>query len=158
MEITYEITKDEFIEGDKLLFLKTYIHRSKQIIIILSILVFIYNLFNEKDIINFTLNTTIPIVLLILLLVVEGKIITILHEKLIAKKIETSWSGNKKLIISDGYIKYVSSPKSYEALKDNAYIYEIKEYIYIAISKRKVVIVPKNKISEEDKNFILNIK
>ena len=158
MEITYKITRDEFIKAEELLFLKTCKGRLKLLAIILSIIVFIFNLFNEKDIINFTLNTIIPIVLLVLLLVIEGKVIIIVHKKSIAKRIDKSWSGDKKdLIITEQNIKYLTSAESYEISRDKVYVYEINEYIYISISRNKVIIVPINSISEENRKLILKI-
>ena len=81
MEINYKITKGEYIEAEKLFFLRIYNRRVRLIVVGLSIFVIIYNLLNEKNIINFALNTIIPITLLILLLIIEGKCITILHKK-----------------------------------------------------------------------------
>ena len=109
------------------------------IVVGLSIFIIIYNLFNEKSVINFALNTIIPITLLILLLIIEGKCITILHKKKIAKKVEKFWSEDeRKIIISEQYIKYFTSEGSYEVSKDRVHVYEIKEYIYIEFKKNKV--------------------
>lgn len=96
MEINYRLTKDEFIEAEELIFLKIYNRRARLIVVGLSIFVIIYNLFNEKNIINFALNTIIPIILLILLLIIEGKCITILHKKKMAKRVEKFWRKDEK--------------------------------------------------------------
>ena len=158
MEINYKITKDEFIEAEKLFFSRIYNRRVRLIVIGLSIFVIIYNLFNEKSVINFALNTIIPITLLILLLIIEGKCITILHKKKIAKKVEKFWSEDeRKIIISEQYIKYFTSEGSYEVSKDRVHVYEIKEYIYIEFKKNKVLIIPKSRISQENTKRILKI-
>lgn len=158
MEINYRLKKDEFIEAEELFFLKIYKRRVRLIVVGLSICVIIYNLLNEKSIINFALNTIIPIILLILLLIIEGKCVTILHKKKIVKRVEKFWNEDeKKIIISEKYIKYFDSEKSYEISKDRVRVYEIKEYIYIEIKKSGILIVPKSRISQENTKRILKI-
>lgn len=63
----------------------------------------------------------------------------------------------KKIIISEQYIKYFDSEKSYEVSKDRVSVYEIKEYVYIEFKKNKVLIVPKSRISQENTKRILKV-
>ena len=87
-------------------------------------------------------------------------LLKLFERKLIALEVKKNWKfGKQKIVILDEVMEFSSDMEEYKFYKNEILaIYNIRKYLCIIFNETSnVIVVPKNKVSEESIDAILNL-
>ena len=161
MEINYEITEEECIEAKKILSDKVDIILLKIINPIIFLGLILYSIFTQKNLTDIVISVILNVIILLLAeFIVIKTLLKLFERKLIALEVKKNWKfGKQKIVILDEVMEFSSDMEEYKFYKNEILaIYNIRKYLCIIFNETSnVIVVPKNKVSEESIDAILKL-
>ena len=161
MEINYEVSEEECMEAKKMLSDKVDIILLKIINPIIFLGLILYSVFTQKNITDIVISLILNVIILLLAeFIVIKTLLKLFERKLIALEVKKNWKfGKQKIVILGEVMEFSSGMEEYKFYKNEILaIYNIRKYLCIIFNKTsKVIVVPKDKVSEESIDAILRL-
>ncbi len=161
MEINYEVSENECMEAKKILSDKVDIILLKIINPIIFFGLILYSIFTQKNLTDIVISVILNVIILLLAeFIVIKTLLKLFERKLIALEVKKNWKfGKQKIVILDEVMEFSSDMEEYKFYKNEILaIYNIRKYLCIIFNETSnVIVVPKNKVSEESIDAILNL-
>lgn len=161
MEINYEVSENECMEAKKILSDKVDIILLKIINPIIFFGLILYSIFTQKNLTDIVISVILNVIILLLAeFIVIKTLLKLFERKLIALEVKKNWKfGKQKIVILDEVMEFSSDMEEYKFYKNEILaIYNIRKYLCIIFNETSnVIVVPKNKVSEESIDAILKL-
>ena len=121
----------------------------------------LYSIFTQKNLTDIVISVILNVIILLLAeFIVIKTLLKLFERKLIALEVKKNWKfGKQKIVILDEVMEFSSDMEEYKFYKNEILaIYNIRKYLCIIFNETSnVIVVPKNKVSEESIDAILNL-